>query len=400
MSNSIIQNTVTVFRRELRHMVSRPIYLFSSVFVMIFCYIFFLTFFSEGLPEQLPVGLVDQDDSYVSRTLARNLNASAQVEIMQQYTSFDEARKDMQRGKIYAIVVLPANFEKDLLAQRQPQLTYYVNDAYLVAGSLSYKDLTFISELGTAYIQQQLLKTKGVVGDENLMPLLQPIVIDTHLIGNPYANYGIYLLNVLLPGVLQLLIIMLTVFSIGIELKERTAIDWYLSANNSILAALTGKMLPYTVLFTVLGIGGNLVLYEYMHFPMNGSLAWMCLATFLYVIAYQAIGIFIIGVFPRMRDAISLSAFYGLLAFTYAGFTFPIEAMPRGAKIFADLFPIRPYFKIYVNEALNGADIRYSLVYYAAMMAFLILPLLVYLRLTKVIEQQVCEQTKTIDPSK
>lgn len=376
-----IQQTINVARRELRRMLSRPIYLFSSVFVMLFCYIFFLTFFAQGLPERLPIGIVDNDNSYVSRTLARNIDAMPQVEIVKQYGTFSEAREDMQRGKIYAIIDIASDFETDLLASRQPKITYYVNDAYLIAGSLLYKDLTYISELGTAYVQQRLLQARGVVGDENLLPILQPVSIDTHLIANPYANYGIYLLNVLLPGVLQLMIIMLTVFSIGSELKEETTREWLCSGNQSVLAALTGKMLPCTVLFILLGIEGNFILYRYMHFPMNGSLVWMSAATVVYVLAYQAIGIFIIGVFPRMRDAISLSAFYGLLAFTYAGFTFPIEAMPAGVKIFAELFPIRHYFKIYVNEALHNAPINYSLIYFAAMTAFLILPFWVYRRL-------------------
>lgn len=383
---SFIQHLKNVSRREIHRMVSRPIYLFSSVFVMFFCYLFFLTFFAEGLPERLPVGIVDNDNSYVSRTLARNIDAMAQIEIVKQYTSFSEAREDMQRGKIYAIIDVALGFESDLLSSRQPKITYYVNDAYLIAGSLSFKDLTYISELGMAFVQQRLLQARGVVGDENLMPILQPVAIDTHLIANQYANYGVYLLNVLLPGVLQLLIIMLTIFSIGNEMKEQSTGEWLASGNQSFLAALTGKMLPYTVLFTALGIGGNFILYSYMHFPMNGSLAWMCLATFIYVLAYQAIGIFIIGAFPRMRDAISLAAFYGLLAFTYAGFTFPIEAMPHGAQIFADLFPIRHYFKIYVNEALNGAPINYSFIYFAAMSAFLILPFLVYRRLRKAVK--------------
>jgi ABC-2 type transport system permease protein len=68
--------------------------------------------------------------------------------------------------------------------------------------------------------------------------------------------------------------------------------------------------------------------------------------------------------------------------------------MPRGAQIFAGLFPIRYYFRIYVNEALNGADIRYSLIYFAAMAAFLILPFLVYLRLAKAIAQEDQEEIK------
>ncbi|WP_019537744.1 ABC transporter permease [Proteiniphilum acetatigenes] len=394
MSNSIIQQIRNVARREWKRMLSRPIYLLSSVIAMLFCYLFFLTLMSEGLPEQLPIGIIDNDNSSLSRTLERNINASPQVKIVGKYASFTEARKDMQKGRIYAIIDIAPGFQADLLANRQPAIAYYVNDVYLVAGSLSYKDLTYISELMSGFILQQSLQAKGITGEENLMPILQPVAIDTHQIANPQANYNVYLSNVLLPGVLQLLIIMFTIYSIGIEMKQNTTREWLSTGNESVLAALTGKVLPHTFLFTLLGLMGVFLLYEGMEFPMNGSIAWMSLAMFLFVMAHQAIGIFIIGLFPRLRDAISLGVFYGLLSFTYAGFTFPIEAMPRGAQIFAWFFPIRHYFRIYVNEALNGVDIRYSLIYFTGMVTFLILPFLVYIRLRKAIVHHDREETK------
>lgn len=385
MSNSIIQQTRDVARREWKRMLSHPVYLLSSIFAMLFCYFFFLTMMSEGLPQQLPIGIVDGDNSSMSRTLERNLNASPQMEIAAKYSSFTEARKEMQEGRIYAIVDIAPGFQADLLANRQPAITFYVNDAYLVAGSLAYKELTYISELMSGFILQQSLQARGITGEENLMPILQPISVDTHQIGNPYTNYSVYLSNVLLPGVLQLLIIMFTIYAIGVEIKQNSTREWLATGNESIMAALTGKVLPHTLLFTLLGLIGLFLLYGVMGFPMNGSIAWISLAMFLFVIAHQSIGIFIIVLFQRLRDSISVGVFYGLLSFTFAGFTFPIEAMPRGVQVFSWAFPIRYYFKIYVNEALNGAEIGYSLIYFAGMLAFLLLPLLMYVRLKNTI---------------
>ncbi len=381
----ILHSFNNVVNREWQRVISRPIYLFSSVFVMGFCYLFFLTFFAQGLPKQLPIGLVDGDHTYFSRTLARLLNASSQVEISQQFASFGEARDAMQRGEIYAIVHIAPDFQASLLSNRQPKLTYYVNDAFLVAGSLSYKDLTYISKLGTAYIQQRMLHAKGVVGDAVVKPILQPIAIDTHLIGNPYINYGVYLLNVLLPGILQLVVLMLTIFTVGMELKERTTQQWLDSANGSFFVALAGKMLPYTVLFSLLGILGDWVLFRYMHYPMNGSLWTMFVATVLFVVAYQCIGLFILGIFLDMRVATSGGALYGMLAFSFAGASFPIEGMPAGVQIFSNFFPLRYYFKIYVNEALNGVPIHYSFIYFSALITFFLLPVFIYNRLEKYI---------------
>ena len=118
-----------------------------------------------------------------------------------------------------------------------------------------------------------------------------------------------------------------------------------------------------------------------MHFPMNGSLLRYSFSTVLFVMAYQAIGVMFIGLLPSLREALSLVAVYAILGVSFTGFTFPIEAMPRGVQVFQHLFPTRYYFKIYVAEALNGAPIRYSLIYFAVLAAFMLLPFLTYKRL-------------------
>lgn len=361
---------------------SRPIYFLGTVGVMLFCYVFFLTLMKEGQPVRMPVGIVDLDNSSLSRQFVRNLDATQQSEIVMHLNSYTEARKEMQKGNIYAFVVIKDNFEAEVMANRRPKMTFYVNDAYLVAGSLLLKDITYMSELTAGAMKQKVLKAKGME-DSRIMGVIQPISLDTHLIGNPWANYGVYLLNVLLPGVLQIMILMLTVFAIGVELKEKTSRLWLRTADNSMFAALMGKLMPYTIIFTILGIIGNILLYWYMGYPMNSHIGWMFLTTFLYVMAYQAVGTLIIGITPVLRDGVTLAAFYGLLGFTYAGFTFPIEQLPYVAQIFSELFPIRHYFKVYVNQALNGLSIGYSVHYLIALLAFTFLPLLVYIRLKK-----------------
>ena len=384
MLKKLYKDTIAVIRREWKRMLGRPIYLFSSVFVMIFCYVFFLSIFEEGMPRSMPIGVVDMDQSFVSRTFIRNIDAVPQAEIVNHYANYNEARDAMQRGKIYAFFLIDHNFERDLMSSQQPEFKFYVNQAYLVAGSLTYKELTFISNMGAAYVQKKMMELRGQeVEEREILAIVQPIANDSHMIANPYANYGVYLLNMLLPGIMQMLILLMTVFAIGDELKQKTTPHLLKTANNSMFAALLGKLLPYTILFSILGIGGNLILYKYMHFPMNGSLAWLSLATVLFVIAYQAIGVLFIGLLPSLREAISLAAVYSVLGVSFTGFTFPIEAMPRGVQVFQHLFPIRHYFKIYVSEALNGAPIRYSLIYFAAIIAFFILPFIIYKRLKK-----------------
>lgn len=374
-----------VTARELRRIKTRPFYALAPVLAMAFCCVFFLTFMKEGLPNRLPIAVVDLDQSALSRTYISNLGVTNQSAIVAKSASYGEALDLMQRGKIYAFVVIPRDLEREVTTGRAPEITYYINGSYLIAGSLLLKDITLMNALTSAAAQQKILIARGFT-EHQTMAVIQPIVIDNHMIANPRANYGVYLINVLLPGVLQLFVLMLTLLAIGLELKERTARAWVRVGGGSLFVSVLGKLLPYTVLLSTLGVITNIVLYKYMHFPMNGSFAMMCLATVLYVIATQCVAVFMIGLFPSIRHGISLGAFFGLLGFTYAGFTFPIEAMPVGTQIFSSLFPIRHYYRIYVAEALNGVGGQYTMLYFAALVAFILLPLIIWKRLRNAIE--------------
>jgi len=363
-------------------MISRPIYFISTILIMSFSYVFFLTFFNEGQPNKMPIAVVDLDNSSVSRQFARNLEVMQHCHIVMRLNSHKEAREEMQRGNIYAFVEIKKNFAKEAVSNLRPSITFYINDGYLIAGSLISKDITYISAVTSIGMQQKILRAKGM--DENrIKGIIQPIVLDSHLIGNPWANYGTYLLNVILPGILQLMVLMMTVFPIGVEYKERTSREWLKNSDNSMFAALTGKLLPYTVIYTILGIIGNMLLFRYMHYPLNSSIGWMFLATFLLVLSSQAVGILFIGITPVLRDGVTFAGLFGMLGVTFAGSTFPIEQMPAGTRIFSNFFPIHHYFNIYVNQALNGIGMHNSLLSVIALLSFSVLPLFVFVRLKK-----------------
>ena len=87
---SFWHNIAAVVRRELRIMRNRPIYLLGSVVTVAFCAIFFLTFLKDGLPHDLPVGIVDYDNSTLSRNFARQLDATQLGKVIR-YDTFAQA---------------------------------------------------------------------------------------------------------------------------------------------------------------------------------------------------------------------------------------------------------------------------------------------------------------------
>ena len=290
----------------------------------------------------------------------------------------------MQEGKIYGFFYLPKGLSAEAQSQRQPTISFYTNYSYLIAGSLLFRDMKMMGELTSGAAARTMLYAKGATEDQ-AMAYLQPIVIDTHPLNNPWLNYSVYLCNTLIPGVLMLLIFMVTVYSIGVEIKDRTAREWLRMSNNSIYIALAGKLLPHTVVFFIMGIFYNVYLYGFLHYPCNSGILPMLLAGLLLVLASQAFGIFLFGLFTTMRLALSTASLWGVISFSISGMSFPVMAMNPVLQGLACLFPLRHYFLIYVNLALNGYPLIYAWHSVVALMLFMLLPFFILKRLRTVL---------------
>lgn len=365
-----------VAKREMRRLVEKPIYLFCMLVAPAICVIFFVSLMHEGLPTNLPIAVMDLDNSVNSRNLIRQLDAFEQTKVSMKTMSFTEARQEMQKGNVYGIFYIPAGFAVEATSGKQPKLSFYTNATYLIAASLLFRDMKTMSVLASAAVGLQTGLAKGYTNDQ-IMGQLQPIVVDTHPIGNPWLNYSVYLNNTLLPGVLQLLIFLVTVFSIASEIKYSTSRKWLEMGGNSLTVSLLGKLLPQTVIFTIVGFMVCAVLYGFNAFPLQSGWAPMLAAMFLLVVASQAVGTFMIGVLPTPRLGLSFASLFGMISFSIVGFSFPVQAMHPTLHALSNLFPLRHYFLIYIDQALNGRDLFYTIGEYAWLSSFLVLPFLI-----------------------
>ena len=382
MIKDALIRTARVMCRECRRMVSRPLYLFCMVIAPLLTYALFTTMMGSGLPTDIPLGVVDQDNTSTSRMVVRNLDAFQQTAVVAHYPDFHAARVALQRGDIYGFFYIPGGTTDKAIGGRQPRVSFYTNNTYLIAGSLLFRDMKTMSELASGAVARETLYAKGYT-EAQAMAILQPIIIDTHALNNPWLNYSVYLCNTLLPGVLMLLIFMVTAYSIAVEIKDGTARDLLHSNGDSIYVVLTGKLLPQTIVFFIMAIAYNVYLYGYLHFPCNSGIGPMLLASFLFVLASQAMGIFMVGVFPTLRLSLSFASLWGVISFSISGFTFPVMAMHPMLQALTNLFPLRHYFLIYVDQALNGYAMIYSWRSYVALLLFVLLPFLIIRRLKK-----------------
>lgn len=362
--------------REMRILLKNPIYLFCMVVFPIMVMFFFTSMMDDGLPQDMPVGIVDLDNSSTSRSLTRRLDAFQNTKIVARYQSVAEARQAIQRNEIYAFLYIPKGTTEQLLSSRQPKISFYYSMTSLASGALLFKDLKTISTLGSAAVGQATMRAKGFT-DAQIQTFLQPIRIDLHQIANPWTNYNVYLSTMLVPGMFMLFAFLISAYSIGTELKFGTSREWMAMADNNIIVALLGKFLPQTLIFLAIVYVYEYYVFYVLHFPHLGS-AWMiALLGLLQVLAAQGFGIFAFGLMPSLRMSMSVCSLWAVLSFSMAGSAFPVMGMDAPLQSLSWLFPLRHYYMIYQITVFNGFPLLEAWFHLAALVAFTLLPWLV-----------------------
>ena len=362
--------------RELQILRQNHVYMFAMVLFPLMVIFFFTTMLDEGQPFDMPIGIVDLDNTSTTRALEQKLDGFQMSHVKDHYSSFTEARHAMQRNEIYGFLYIPKGTTDDLLASRQPKISYYYSNTTLAAGSLVMKDLKTISTLGSAAVGQSVLKAKGFT-DKQIETLIQPIKIDLHQIANPWTNYNIYLTTMMVPGIIMLFIFLISAYSIGTELKFNTSKEWLAMADNRILVAIIGKFLPQTLIFLALVYGYQFYVFYILQFPHPGGPWILILLGLMQVLASQGFGIFAFGLMPSLRMSMSICSLWAVLSISMAGSAFPVMGMDPPLQSLSWLFPLRYYWMIYQTCVFNGFPLIDAWFHFAGLTAFMLLPWLV-----------------------
>ena len=370
---STLAKIYDIMMRELLILRRNHIYLFCMVVFPVMVVVFFTSLMDDGLPTSMPVGIVDLDNTSTTRSLVKRLDAFQMSEVVAHYPSVTEARKAMQQGQIYAFLYLPKGTTDDLLASRQPKISFYYTMTSLAAGALLFKDLKTISTLGSAAVGQATLQAKGYT-DQQIQTLLQPIRVDLHQIANPWTSYNVYLTTMIVPGMILLFIFLISAYSLGTELKFDTGKDWMARADGNIVVALLGKFLPQTVIFLMIVYGYEWYVFYHLGFPHLGSPWMLVLLGLIQVLAAQGFGIFAFGLMPSLRMSLSVCSLWAVLSFSMAGSAFPVMGMDGALQSLSWLFPLRHYYMIYQICVFNGFPLLEAWFHFAALVAFMLLP--------------------------
>jgi ABC-2 type transport system permease protein len=371
-----------VILRELKRMSSRRLYVMMTVILPLLGYGFFIALFSSGKPTDLPIAVLDNDASLLSRQIIQNVNLGATVEITDHVSDLLEAKNGIIQGDYYGVLVIPKDFYTKVIRNEQPEVIFYYNNAYMVVGSLLRAEINQTISTISSGVNLQVRLKKGESMQSALVSV-NPIAVDGHKLFNPFMNYFYYLATTFLPIMLLIFILMSTVYAIGSEYKDGTAATWLETANGSILRAVSGKLLPYAIIWFVMMLFMNVIIFYFFKTPVGGSGWLLVVNAMLFVFAYMATGIFIAAIFPAMRMGLSVASIYSALAFTFSGLTFPYMAMYGVVAFVGNFFPFSHYLRIFLDQSLRAAPVFASFEPLLYLNLFLLLPFTVLLKLKR-----------------
>ena len=373
---------LAVVCREWHRMTSRRIYFAACIVLPLFSLLFMATIFGNGRMENLPIGIVDADNSSASRNIIRMVEATPALQIVKRYANETEALSDVQQKNIYGYLFIPSNYAEKVGNNEAVTLVYYYHNAMLsVGGELR---ATFEQLLKQVSVTPIVTEAVALGESETIATsFLIPITETDFPIYNQNRNYIIYLSQPFYFIFIQILLLLVTTYALGNESKFGTSDEWLQAAKGNIAIAVAGKLLPYTFIYIAVSILANFVFFGWMNIPLPCSLWSINIISILFILATQALALALYSLLPVLSIIISVASMIGSLGATLSGVTFPLSFMDRPIYVVSDLFPIR-HFKEAVQMLLyNGGDFTNYWTNVVALLLFILLPLPLLARLSK-----------------
>ncbi|HDT5889577.1 ABC transporter permease [Aeromonas dhakensis] len=329
--------------------------------------------FSAGLARDLKIGLVDLDQSVLSRQLAYSLDASAGLKVARQFDSIAEGANALRGGDIYALVVLPDHLERDARQGTQPRVTVFNNGQFILIAKLVNSALAQV--VGTLNGQVGVLTA---MADGKVLPgaLGQAVPINSQVTAlyNLNASYAQFLLSAILPAVWQILVVLYGLNALA--RTDRLGLDW---TTKGVWFGLWRTLLPHVLIGWGWGLLWTLLLFKGFAYPMHGSWLVLTVGLGLASAACVSMGAFFYAVIRDPARALSLAGAYTAPGFAFMGVTFPVSAMGDFSQFWRSLLPISHYVELQIGQTNYGQPLAAALPQFGALLLFL-LPLLLVVR--------------------
>ena len=314
--------------------------------------------FSAAIVRDLPIGVVDLSHSSLSRTLIRDVDATSTLAVTRHYASIDEASTDLVKSEIYAYIVIPYHFSRDITLGHQPAVTTFYNSQYILTGRLVNSAVAAVQASFNAKVD--LVKTLSRGQQTALGALANAVPIQTQMtpLFNLNMNYAQFLLSGIIPALWQIIIVA-SVIMVLATYHEHTKQDFHWQQTP--LIQLLKALVPYLPWFGLQGIAYLYWFYCALDWPNHGHVIMLIAAQWLTIAACVVMGTLFYLITLDAARSLSFAAAYTAPSFAFMGVTFPATNMGALATLWRDILPISHYIEVQVQQVSYGLSSWHSL---------------------------------------
>lgn len=336
--------------------------------------------FSQGIAQNLPVGVVNLDKGALSQQLIRYYDATSSMAIQREYQSVSDAKQALVQGDIYAYAVIPYNFEQDTYKQLAPKVSVFYNSQMILIGKLV--NSAFLQAQGTFNAQ---LSTIGNLAQGNhvlasAMASAVPIRTQITPLFNKNSNYAQFLVSAVVPALWQIVIVVSTILILSANLRDRGLKVWL---QLQPFKSLLNTLLPYSWVFALQGFAFLCWFYLGFKWPMNGSFVTLVFAQWVTIIACMIMGSLFFFLTLDAARAMSFAGAFTAPSFAFMGITFPVTDMSSLAQAWRALLPISHYIEVQVSQVSYGLPPMSSLQHLLPMLGYAVPLLMVMILINK-----------------
>lgn len=346
-----------IFKRELQIIKSDKDIIIILLISPLFYALFYSSVYVNKDKTEIPLAIVNMDNSQTSRLYIRNLDSHPFINIEKITGNFEEAKNDVMNLNAFGIVYIPSDFESEIKISKGAYVKVFLNNSrFLLSNNLNRG----IQEVTTGFnygIRYKYFQSRGY-SDQQARKLIEPIRTEVKFIPNTTNNYGGYII----PSVLVLVLMMTLAMSLAMSMaKEREERNFNTLFKNGISAAFIGKSLFYIFLYISYAMVFYAIIFSGFELKFSGSFVLILIVTVLFFISVLGYSFFVSTFFKRKLFTLQFLALSSYPLFFLSGYSFPLESMPDFIRYLALINPLTPYIDSFTRLGLMNADFQFVL---------------------------------------
>lgn len=349
--------------------------------------------FSQIQITDLPIGVIDNDRGPVANTAVRYLEANPNLTVKQLYHSPAAAEAAILQRDIYAVVIIPEDFSRNISSSKPAPIILQVNAQYGTHSGIIQTSVQSVIGTLSAGVEIQRLVKQGVSPSQAAIAY-SPISIQRISLFNAVTDYQQFLASTVIPALLHILAMVVGATTIGRELRDKRIGRWYrfidgsrsdltlpsnnIEANTSDNVASSQLQAPknVSVLVLIFGLLGKYfwpilaysiwsILAIWLAAPQQSIAISSIIATYLGLVLLMMLSFWLGAIFTlgsySLRMGLSATGFISAPSYAFAGVTFPYIAISDSAQHWSDALPLTHYLKLHIAQLQMQAPVAVSL---------------------------------------